>query len=165
MMRSVGRVPHRTEPTLEQVSIRGRMAYAAACIEAAIAELWQASSTTNECVRVLWEFCAAEDLSEWERTAMDVIGSALDNGTIAEETGSAVAQEAIEAAFEDVGRGNLYAGVVGRSDATLKGAVRVATLVEQLGVSLPDPSRYLGSSFDEEHGWGRPWRRGLRFDL
>ena len=103
----------------------------------------------------LKEFSAAEDLGDWEQKALDTIPSVQ---RIVAESGSARLGEAIEITFDDICRGNLYAAVVGRSETTLAGAVRVAALVASDGIEVPDALPFRRFTFSEEHGWGHPFR-------
>jgi hypothetical protein len=135
---------------LESVSIRGRMAFAVDSVQAWVDQDGFDGPALRSLLELMVEFCSSADLGDWDRKCIEAAASSM----IREETGSPSLVEAVDAAIEDVGRGDLFGGVIGVSLTTLNGALRVARLAAAAGVSLPSLGSYAFSSFDEVHGWG-----------
>ena len=132
------------------------MAFAADCIEAWLIATGTATDFALLGLGLMREFCTHEDLGDWEFDLLNTFPTCV-AAVVVQETGSEALGHAIEAALEDIGRANLYSGVVGRSEETLQGAVTVAALALAAGIDTPDPKTYLTSPFSEVHGWGHAW--------
>lgn len=109
------------------VSIRGRFAFALVCIERSASLLAVQSPALNELLETLWDFTSSMDLGQWESEVLARVTpmlAAIDGANAQEDALStlpAPLRRQLYDAVEEVGRGNLYGGVVGVSEATLNG--------------------------------------------
>jgi hypothetical protein len=165
------------ERQLQTVSIRGRVAYGATCLESILTSAATDVAEFAPLFACLWKFTSSPDLSEWEEKIMDFYSeSVLDNSEEinspppenlqrlrASYTALSTSQLAcIDEAIE-IGRGNLYAGVVGHSAATLASTMHLVHHLQAHGNPLPPIDKFLRSPFNQEnqHGWGKPVDRSF----
>lgn len=106
-------------------------------------------------------FTSTSDLGEWEERVVDRVTPLLDavEGRGRVDSDSLVGlpeplRRMLYHVIEDVGRGNLFGGVQGRSEVTLLGAVQVAEIAESAGIAVPALGPFRRSPFSEYHGWG-----------
>ena len=144
------------EAVLAEVSIPGRMAWAVDCIAAWAALAEVDSPLVERSLAHMRRFCGNWALDEWERELMREFPNV--EAAIAEETGDAALATAIDVAFNEIGRGNLYAAVRGRSELTLRGALKIAALAAEAGIPVLDGRDYLADPFTAGGGWGNDWR-------
>ncbi|MBJ6145336.1 hypothetical protein [Hymenobacter sp. BT559] len=165
------------ERQLQVVSIRGRVAYGATCLETTLTSAATDTAQFMPLLACLWEFTSSMDLSEWEEKIMDFYSeSVLDNS---EEINSLSLESSqrlranyaalstsqlacIDEAIE-IGRGNLYGGIVGHSAATLASTMHLVRYLQAHGYPLPLIDKFLRSPFSQEnqHGWGEPVDRNF----
>lgn len=159
------------ERQLRTVSILGRVAYGATCLETILTSAATDASQFAPLLACLWEFTGSTDLSEWGDKIMDFYSeSVLDNpgeiSSLSPESSqrlranyaalSSSQLACIDEAIE-IGRGNLYAGVVGHSAATLASTMHLVRYLQAHGHPLPPIDKFLRSPFNQEnqHGWGK----------
>ena len=139
---------------MRSLSIRGRVAFAAACVESATQHF-----KILECrdfQETLWSFCAEENLLEWEariqalhpihwqETALSHLNSSLQT----------VFQELFANAIA-VGTRNLYSDY--RSLETEESLADVVRQMQALELVLPDLELFKFSKASEAKGWGVPF--------
>lgn len=146
------------ETFFESVSVRGRVAYGAACLEKTVDALQARTPKMSEFLETLWGFTSAILFDEWEEKA-----KAFSVGSIEafsklfcleglEEPDLSflyqVQKEALEAAFA-----NLSGGQPG---FTMEPTIRLVKLMWKNGFDLPSMKPFRLSSFSESSGWGDP---------
>lgn len=159
------------ERQLQTVSILGRVAYGATCLEVMLTSVATDVADFAPLFVCLWEFTSSSDLSEWEEKIMDFYSEAVLNNPEeinglppanssrlrASYAALSTSQLAcIDEAIE-IGRGNLYAGVVGYSAATLASTMHLVQHLQAHSYPLPPIDKFLRSPFNQEnqHGWGK----------
>jgi hypothetical protein len=159
------------ERQLQTVSIRGRVAYGATCLESILTSAATDVAEFTPLLACLWDFTSSTDLSEWEEKIMDFYSESVLNNSeevsglpsinaqrlrASYATLSASQLACIDEAIE-IGRGNLYAGVVGHSADTLASTMKLVQYLQAHGRSLPPIDKFLRSPFNQEnqHGWGK----------
>ncbi len=146
------------ETFFEAVSVRGRVAYGAACLEKTVDALQARTPKMSEFLDFLWGFTSTILFDEWEEKA-----KAYSVGSIAafsklfrleglEESDLSllyqVQNEALETAFA-----NLTGGQMG---FTMEPTIRLVKLMWKNGFDLPSMKQFRLSSFSESSGWGDP---------
>ena len=139
---------------MRSLSIRGRVAFAAACVESAMQHFEVLKA--DDFQETLWSFCAEENLLEWEariqalhpihwqETALSHLSSSLQN----------VFQELFANAVA-VGTRNLYSDY--RSLETEESLADVVRQMQALELVLPDLELFKFSKASEAKGWGVPF--------
>jgi hypothetical protein len=151
---------HQLAEQLKSVSITGRMAYAITCLEIIIRDENLNQAEFQPLLDILWNFTSNPDLSDWEELIMPFIPDSeiLDQEydykpyqNLSREL-LAIIDEIIE-----VGRGNLYAGVITHSPATLESTLQVVRYMVANKHALPLIARFQRSPFtpQDQHGWGK----------
>ena len=165
------------ERQLQTVSIRGRVAYGATCLETILTPAVADVTEFAPLFACLWEFTSSMDLSEWEERIMDFYSeSVLDDSkeikVLSHENSQKLRASyaalstsqltCIDEAIE-IGRGNLYAGIVGHSAATLASTMHLVRYLQAHGYPPPRVDKFLRSPFNQEnqHGWGKPVDRNF----
>ena len=154
--------------SFKEISIRGRLAYGARCLENALAQYAiNEKLLTQLLLPRIWEFTRSEDLSAWEQEINQIDPDVLlDAGA----QRSMSTQEAtlfqlyhslptfITEMISDVieiGTANLYGGTGSYSVHSLKPLERVIQSCKSHNISLPDLAPFYKTRFEEEHGWGK----------
>ncbi|MCR5890035.1 hypothetical protein LRS06_20110 [Hymenobacter sp. J193] len=166
------------EEQLKSVSITGRMAYCITCLENIFASEQLHEPELETLLMCLWDFTSNPDLSEWEERIMDFLPEIVLDGSPKELVCLSVeAANRLKIIYQqlpqsllrciddiiEVGRGNLYAGTVGRSQQTLTPTMAVVRHMVAQGYPLPIIDNFLRSPFSEQdqHGWGRRVERSF----
>lgn len=157
-----------------EISIRGRLAYGALCLEETIRKL----SISNELLHTLilpriWDFTSLKDLSGWDERINEItpccilefepVQEEFDCKTISFETYQRVFDfysslptditDLIDYVIE-IGTANLYGGTGEDSSYTLSPLSQVLDSCMKLGIELPLVEPFRKSKFSEFHGWG-----------
>ncbi|MBX0289527.1 hypothetical protein K3G63_03710 [Hymenobacter sp. HSC-4F20] len=159
------------EVQLQMVSITGRVAYCASCLETVFAIKQLHESELEALLACLWDFTSNPDLSNWEEHIVEFLPEVVAEDSD-RELNLLCQQQAenlkkiyaslpasllrcIDSAIE-VGRGNLYAGIVDHSEYTLAPTMQVVRYMLLEGYPLPSINNFLRSPFSEQnmHGWG-----------
>jgi hypothetical protein len=138
---------------MQYLSIRARVAFAAACVELAMQQFQITHDQARAFLETLWSFCAEEDLLEWEAQIQllhpihwqDTALSHLD----------ARVQSALQELFVNaiaVGTRNLYSDY--RSLETEESLGDVVWHIHALNLELPDLALFRFSKAVEAKGWG-----------
>ncbi len=139
---------------MQNLSIRGRVAFAAACVEIAMQRFGILGA--SDFLEALWSFCTEENLLEWEariqvlhpihwqEKALLHLNSSLQN-VLQDLFANAVA----------VGTRNLYSDY--RSLETEESLADVVRQMQVLKLELPDLKLFKFSSASEAKGWGVPF--------
>lgn len=145
------------EELFASVSVRGRVAYGAACLEKAVDALTARTPQMEKYLEFLWSFTSTILFDEWEeraetfRTALEDFSAAFGLEELAEENKVLLyylQRDSLEAAVE-----NLKAGEGG---FTLGPTVRLIKAMWKKGLELPFMQPFLQSSAQESGGWGDP---------
>jgi hypothetical protein len=136
---------------VHNLSIRGRVAFAAACAENAMRhfEVFEA----QDFLEALWSFCAEENLLEWE--ARIQILHPIHWQQVALSHLEARVQQPLQDLFADaiaVGTRNLYSDY--RSLETEESLGDVVRHMKALKLELPDLELFRFSEASEAKGWG-----------
>lgn len=158
------------EKQLRTVSIRGRVAYGTVCLETILMSATDVTQFTP-LLACLWEFTSSTDLSEWEEKIMDFYSESVLDNTREIKSLSLESSQRLRANYAalstsqltcideaiEIGRGNLYAGVVGHSAATLASTMHLVRYLQTHSYPLPPIDKFLRSPFNQEnqHGWGK----------
>ena len=139
---------------MQHLSIRGRVAFAAACVESAIQhfEILGAS----DFLETLWSFCAEENLLEWEARIQAL------HPIHWQEKALSHLDSRVQSAFQDlftdavaVGTRNLYSDYLSfETEESLSDVVRQMQTLELL---LPNLELFSFSKASEAKGWGVPF--------
>lgn len=158
---------------IKQLSIRGRVAFCAMCLEKAISKLGLDSPQMDKIISLLWEFTESNNFAEWEKKATEVspdtvLENHLDNDFADYETLSveylnnlkdsylSMPKEIIELISWslETGLSNLYGNTGEYSETTFNAVEKVISIMNKLQVGLPDINLIKFSHFQEEFGWG-----------
>jgi hypothetical protein len=136
---------------VQNISIRGRVAFAAACVESAIQhfEILDAS----DFLETLWSFCNEENLLEWESRIQALHPIHWQEKAIAHLNSSL--QTAFQELFANavaVGTRNLYSDY--RSLETEESLADVVRQMQALNLELPNLELFRFSKAIEAKGWG-----------
>jgi hypothetical protein len=158
----------------KDISIRGRLAFGAVCLENAFRYFNIKSELINNVIMpTIWEFISASDLSKWEQDINYVDPVCYMNSQIKTDYSSLnvkigelyanlspVLLDLISDVIE-IGTGNIYGGTNDYSPITLKALEKVLDKCTAVGVPLPDITLFKKSSFGEAHGWGNERNRNF----
>lgn len=166
----------------KQISIRGRLAFGAKCIESYLGQYNIMHRLLNKVLDVIWEFTTSNQLDKWDEKVNDFIpDSVLDNHpqNVPEEYPFLKKEEFFELKklyqelpndlikliqhTIEIGISNLYGGTGHYSAITLEHTIQVYEVARKSLDELPDVNKFLVSTFDEYHGWGNNIDR-KRFD-
>ena len=146
---------------LREISIRGRLAYGASCLENAIRYFdVKDDLLEKEVLSRIWAFTSSSDLSEWDKsvTEIDPVYVLHENRPsgplkILYKTLPSDIPDLISDVIE-IGAGNLYGGTGDYSPFSLNPLERVIIKCISLQIELPQLEPFKKSRFTEEHGWG-----------
>ncbi len=139
---------------MRNLSIRGRVAFAAACVEIAIQhfEVFEA----RDFLETLWSFCNEENLLEWE-SRIQVL-----HPIHWQEKALLHLNSSLQTAFQElfantvaVGTRNLYSDYL--SLETEESLADVVRDMQALNLELPNLELFGFSSASEAKGWGTPF--------
>ncbi len=136
---------------MQNLSIRGRVAFAAACVESAIQHFEILGA--NDFLETLWSFCAEEDLLEWEARIQAIHPIHWQEKALSHLSSSlqTVFQELFANAVA-VGTRNLYSDYLSlETEESLSDVVRQ---MQALGLVLPNLELFRFSKAIEAKGWG-----------
>lgn len=145
------------EDIFGSISVRGRVAYGAACLETAASALQARTEKMGEFLELLWSFTSVILFDEWEeraeafRTELETFSSIFGLEGLEEEDKTLLFQlqrEALEAATENLKKG--------QSGFTLEPTIRLVKLMWKNGLPLPSMKPFRRSSIEESGGWGDP---------
>ncbi|WP_345225298.1 hypothetical protein [Hymenobacter koreensis] len=158
---------------MKHVSIRGRVAFCIVCLEIAIHNLKFSSPASRHLLAKLWDYVSSCQLDIWhEEMAEYLPSSIIETERFQEEDFDDLSEynfgqlrnwyqtlpkgvvDMIECIFV-VGTVNLYGEITGYSTETLKPTMRVAGLMQQLKLPLPEIARFEKSAFADFDGWGK----------
>lgn len=158
------------EQQLRTVSITGRVAYCICCLETAFVAGNIDLTGIQPLLSCLWDFTSNPDLSNWEAKAVDFYSDSIFEEQTETQLAPAQIQRLKAAYFSlspellacideaiEVGRGNLYGGVVSHSECTLASTMHIVRFMNDKGYPLPAIEKFLRSPFNKEdmHGWGK----------
>lgn len=161
---------------LKEIAVRGRMAYALACLESLAAKLDYSSPKFRELLELLWSYTETQKLADWdgkicakEWRAVESYGLWLETECLGNRRqGSPISNLApFDNAPKDlvglmglcirIGAAHLYTGFV--SDASAIGLEKVLEILAENKITPPAIERFqrnkLGASREEDDdGWG-----------
>jgi hypothetical protein len=173
-------LPEGVSEAVRQMSIRGRMALGARCFDDACAHFGLDGAEIQALSDSFWSFTSAMDLGEWEAgippgitDAHELMLVTVNPGIARGPSWSDVPDAASRVPpvflrmplglvvmavliYDDIGRGNLYSGVVHQSPETWQATLRMLSCVRQMGLPLPGLAPFLRSAITEDGGWGHP---------
>jgi hypothetical protein len=136
---------------MQFLSIRGRVAFAAACVESAIQHFKILGA--SDFLETLWSFCNEENLLEWESRIQALHPIHWQEKAIAHLNSSL--QTAFQELFANavaVGTRNLYSDY--RSLETEESLADVVRQMQALNLELPNLELFRFSKAIEAKGWG-----------
>ncbi len=139
---------------MHNLSIRARVAFAAACVETAIQHFEILGA--NDFLETLWSFCAEENLLEWEARIQAI--HPIHWQEVALTNLEPRVQAALRELFANavaVGLRNLYSNY--RSLETEESLADVVRQMQALNLELPDLEWFRFSDSREAKGWGVPF--------
>lgn len=157
---------HKLTEQLKSISITGRMAYAITCLEISIRAEKLNQEDFQPLLDTLWSFTSTPDLGEWEELIMPFIPDLkAANHDFDYEPYQSLSEPLLTCIDEiiEVGRGNLYAGVVTHSPATLESTLQVIRYMMANNHPLPLVENFQRSPFtlQDQHGWGKRVNRAF----
>lgn len=155
-----------------RISIRGRVAYGAACLEVLYDALYLNDPEIRSVIDYYWSYTSAIGLDDWEENlpqiSQEAVATLKDYNDFPEYVEVSplylrwpISVIMVIALLSDVGRSNLYGGVVGHSELTLEPVMSIVTVLNYMNVSLPDIRPFLKSRFEENGGWGNRVERSF----
>ena len=158
------------ERWIENISIRGRMAYALLCIETTLNQWNIASVNIRSILAKFWEFTSSPELDVWDTEAQRAqpFLYAFYEDFLSKKQWREMAEflsisELTESQQEALGRelvclhglsANLFSGY--ESELTAEPLLEIINIMLASELTLPDRSRVSLSPVDEEGGWGDP---------
>ena len=145
---------------VKEISIRGRLAYGASCLEHAIQHFGIMDDSINEVLSQIWEFTSSKDLGEWDQSMSKVDPACILNENKPSDPllllYQALPSDIIDMISDviEIGAGNLYGGTSDHSPYSLEPLIRVIERCVTLKLRLPELDSFKKSPFSEEHGWG-----------
>lgn len=143
------------------------MAFGVTCLTRALTHFSRHDEPwARQLIEELWVFISSSDLSCWEQNVLaHLMKTEPESNQKRAQTATAAALHHWYATLPpalvdlidevvEIGRGNLYAGVVGCSPETLESTMSVVRFMHQQQLPLPDLAPFERSSFSEYHGWG-----------
>jgi hypothetical protein len=139
---------------VQNLSIRGRVAFAAACVEIAIQHFEILDA--RDFLETLWSFCNEENLLEWESRIQAL------HPIHWQETALSHLSSSLQSVFQDlfanavaVGTRNLYSDYL--SFETEESLADVVQQMQALSLELPNLELFGFSKAMEAKGWGTPF--------
>jgi hypothetical protein len=151
---------------LKTISIRGRVAIASRALEIIRPALHVQSQQLTAFIDAIWCFTKSVRLDQCERALREFEPDAVEGWIYLIEPEQLSENERtmfcqICESAVGVATGNLYAGVDGHSDCTLRPLENLLAAMSELGIPFPDLAPFERSQFSEEGGWGNPLDRSL----
>jgi len=151
------------EAFFEPISVRGRVAYGAACLEKATEALQAKTPKMDVFLGFLWGFASTVLFDEWEEKSKKFVFRSPETfkkffslGEMEEEDLTflyELQRDALEAASANLGSGH--------TGFTMEPTIRVVKLMWKNGFALPSVKPFRRSSFSESGGWGDPREPGF----
>ena len=143
------------------ISIRGRLAYGATCLER-LCKVWNVQNEKMDLLlETLWTFTSIENLADWDNTVRHMLP---DNDRVemyAYEFGYShlemIKQKILTNTIWDVmeiGQGNLYGAF--KSEYSMLPLINVIGTLKKNKIDLPIIKPFKKSSILECDGWGKP---------
>ena len=147
--------------SFNEISIRGRLAYGASCLENALQHFNIEDDLLHKKVLPqIWAFTSSFDLANWDASVRQIdpvciLDDHVPNNAlqILYSNLPAIIVEMISDVIE-IGTGNLYGGTSDNSLFSMKPLLRVINACKANHIKLPDLDPFKKSSFEEAHGWG-----------
>jgi hypothetical protein len=146
--------------SLKGISIRGRLAYGASCLENALIHLGIQDDLLEDVLSQIWQFTSSNDLGEWDQLINKVTPvSKLDENKPTDPLYLLyldLSPDVVNMISDviEIGAGNLYAGTDNYSPYSLEPLLRVIDRCLALKIELPVMDSFKKSPFSEKHGWG-----------
>ena len=138
---------------MQQLSIRGRVAFAAACVEISMQHFKVNHESTKVFLETLWDFCSQNNLFDWEERIQFLHPMHWQEAALSHLDSSV--QSTLQNLFADavaVGTRNLYSDY--ESLETEESLADVLRHVQALQLELPNLELFRFSKASEESGWG-----------
>jgi hypothetical protein len=149
------------ESTLKKISIRGRLAYGATCLENALKHYGiKTDLLEKEVLPLIWAFTSSTNLSEWDDAINEIdpvcVLDENDHNDPLLELYQNLPPEVVDMISDviEIGTRNLYGGTESYSPSTLETLNRIILKCMSLQINLPELEAFKKSSFSEYHGWG-----------
>ncbi|HET6228381.1 MAG TPA: hypothetical protein VFF27_19020 [Bacteroidia bacterium] len=159
----------------KDISIRGRLAYGATCLEEALHQLGIRDEYLDKLVLPrIWEFTSSSRLDEWDTQINEIDPTCVLDIELTEKTFDlttisfndykalfkcyqSLHKEIVELISEVIGIGvaNLYGGTEDFSACTLESLANVIEICNKMKLKMPNVEPFRKSSFSEFHGWGK----------
>lgn len=163
---------------IKSLSIRGRVAFCAACLEKVQSEFNLKTKEMDKIINTLWEFTQTDVFDKWEIKATeispDTILEAHPDNKFEDYESLSVEElenlknfyltlpreilEMVSWSFE-VGQSNLYGNTGDYSKPSFQAVRKVLKLMELLKIAPPNLETFTFSKFSEEFGWGKPFSK------
>lgn len=143
----------------EPISIIGRFAFGLTCLEHTC-QAWQVKSQKmNELIEYLWTFTSSHGLDTWESELNEFLPNytyemptRFEYGFLENDKQELLTDLILEVI--EIAGANLYGGF--RSEYTMVHTLKVASLLEENNIELPNLTPFQKSKVTEFHGWGNP---------
>jgi hypothetical protein len=156
---------------IKGISIRGRMALAITCLEQTAKSYSVVSTELDEVITYSWSFTSTHYLNEWDARFPKYVWDAIElmethpllhlkrDTSFSDKSRSFLRLPLpvliiCDVIWQEIGRSNLYGAVVGYSEETFIGTVKVLKFLEALNLPLPNLNSFTKSAFFENGGWG-----------
>lgn len=143
-------------PDLSNLNIRQLQVYGAVCLSRFCRRLGITDSSVSDLVSYLWKIAIADDLPEWDRSAVDrgIVGRYVDLPSTLLETVPTEAREAFVSLIEncsEIGWVDMYGA---DTSAPLEHTQQCVDLLHRFAIEIPE-TRPLASLEGTGH-WGQP---------
>jgi len=146
--------------SLKEISIRGRVAYGASCLENTLLHHGIQDDLLENILSRIWKFTNSTDLGEW-----DQLINKVDPVCILDENKPTdplyllyqrLPPDIVNMISDviEIGTGNLYGSTDNYSPSSLEPLLRVIDKCVTLKIELPKLDSFKKSTFSEYHGWG-----------
>ena len=138
---------------MQQLSIRGRVAFAAACVEISMLRFKIEHEGAKAFLETLWDFCSSQSLFDWEGQIQSFHPMHWQEAALSHLDSSV--QSTLQNLFADavaVGTRNLYSDY--ESLETEESLADVLRHMKALQLELPNLELFRFSKASEESGWG-----------
>jgi len=172
----------RIKNEFKKISIRGRLAYGAKCIEYYLSQYQVRHRLFSKVLDEIWKFTTSNELDKWDQRIVEFTPDCLvdnhpDNRPEDYEYISAVEFFALKRLFLEsptdlidliqltieIGTGNLYGGTGEYSQFTMRPTLEVYKITQRTLRPWPDVKSFKISPYHEFHGWGERIER-TRFE-
>ncbi|RYY00607.1 MAG: hypothetical protein EOO53_21555 [Gammaproteobacteria bacterium] len=153
----------------KEISIRGRYAFGAVCLERALEHYGIANYFFKTIpLSSIWEFTSEQKLDAWDINVRRIDPECYDNEVDVPDENIAAFYRSMHPTILDIlsdlieiGASNLYGGTEGYSPSSLIPLERILKTCAKAKIPLPDISPFAKSSINEERGWGYPRDRSF----